>query len=83
MLHVCARLKTNEHRKAIRTRRTKAPDERSEYKLDKEQLSVAEYSTSRMLASISQPCSSCLHMLVVMQETGLLFRHRREAAGKH
>lgn len=48
-------LKTSKHRKAIRTRRIKAPNEkRSEYRLDKELLSAAEYRTSSALASISQ-----------------------------
>ena len=84
----CTRLRTNEHREAIRTCRLKPPNERSEYKMDKEQLSITECSSSRTLASISQPCHSCLHILVHMLETCLLFStqpeaRRREAAGKH
>ena len=58
MRHICAQFKTNEHMKTIRTPKNKAPNERNEYKLDKEQLSTAEYSTFRTLASISQPKES-------------------------
>lgn len=74
MLHACVQLKTNEHREAIRTSRITALNERSEYKLDKEQLSIAEYSTSRTPASISQPCGCCLHMLIIILKSGFVLR---------